>query len=398
MSSVARSTVADAPVAARAAADPGAVACAPAEHSVAVFALTAGGAAVARRIAEALSGEVWLPARLAGDAGFDTVGEALRREFAAGRALVCVMAAGVVVRSVAPVLRGKLEDPPVLVVDEAGRFVVPLLSGHLGGGNALARRVARILGGTPVLTTSTDVQGLLGPDLLASMFDAHVEPREGLLSVAAALADGRTVDLWFDPLELGGAGDFLRGLRGYRVRHLSDPGPEPAATAAVLVTSRADAVIPAPLRPQQVLHLTPRWVLVGVGCTRGTEWEALTAAVARAFGAAGLRPQALRALASAQAKEDEPGVLAAARALRVPVAFADNDALSRVIAERSLAESEWVRESIGVGAVCEPAALWAAGAGSSLVREKAAGDGVTVALARVDGAALVATRQEEWTS
>jgi cobalt-precorrin 5A hydrolase len=376
---------------------PGAVSCAPAEHSVAVFALTAGGAEVARRIATALTGEVRLPARLAGD-GFEKVGDALREDFAAGRALVCVMAAGVVVRSVAPVLRGKLEDPPVIVVDEAGRFVVPILSGHLGGGNALARRIARLLDATPVLTTSTDVQGLLGPDLLASMFDAHARPRDALLSTAAALADHREVDLWFDPEEVGPAAVFLEGLRGYRTRSVAAPGGLPAAAVAILVSLRAGTVIPEGMRPEHVLNLTPRWIVAGVGCTRGTAGDALVAAIKREFAAAGLRIEALRALASATAKEDEPGLLEAAATLRVPVAFADNEALARVIADHRLPESGWVRESIGVGAVCEPAALWAAGAGATLISEKAAGDGVTVALARVDGAALLAARQEEWTS
>jgi precorrin-4 C11-methyltransferase len=396
-----RPSEAVAPVSARPVMTGGVVACAPAEHSVAVYALTAGGAAIARRIAEALNGELRLPARLAGGGGFGAVGDALREDLVAGRALVCVMAAGVVVRSVAPALRGKLEDPPVLVVDEAGRHVVPVLSGHLGGGNALARRVARALGATPVLTTSTDVQGLLGPDLLASMLDAHVQPRGGLLPVAAALADGREVDVWFDPDELGPVGDFLSSLNGYRARHLGGPdplAPMPPAPVAVVVSLRSDAEIPPESRPERVLHLTPRWIVAGAGCTRGTPKEALIEAIRDAFAGAGLREEALRAVASAAAKEEEPGLLEAASALRVPVVFAHNEALSLVMDERGLAESEWVRESIGVGGVCEPAALWAAGPEAVLVRGKAAGGGVTVALARVDGAALVAERQEEWTS
>lgn len=392
--------------------DRGADARAPAGHSVAVFALTAGGSATARRIAAALEGGLRLPTRLVGVHGFERVGDALREDFAEGRALVCVMAAGVVVRSLAPVLRGKLKDPPVLVVDEAGRYVVPILSGHAGGGNELARRVACVLEGTAVLTTSTDVQGLLGPDLLALALDAHVRPRAALLPVASALADGHAVDLWYDADELGPVADFLAGLPGYRARKLSGeeapPLAEPSlsaepAVAAVVVTMRLgveilEEVISEGVCPECVVHMTPRWIVAGVGCTRGTGKDALAAAIQREFSRAGLRVDALRAVASSAAKEQEPGLLEAADALGVPAVFADNGSLERVIADRGLAVSDWVRESIGVGAVCEPAALWAAGTGAVLVGAKAAEGGVTVALARVDGASLLAARQEERTT
>ena len=201
--------------------------------AVAVFALTEGGAVVAGRVAAVLGATVWLPEALVGVAtrrpnaagspppvrSFARVGPALREAFGEFAALVCVMASGVVIRSLAPALRGKLEDPAVLCLDEAGRFVIPLLAGHVGGGNALARLLARELGAQAVLTTSSDVQGLLGPDLLAEALQAHVTNPGALLATSAALVNGGGVDLWFDPAEMGGAAAFLEGWRAIR------PGP-----------------------------------------------------------------------------------------------------------------------------------------------------------------------------
>jgi cobalt-precorrin 5A hydrolase len=398
-----------------------------------VFALTAGGRATARRIAAAVGGELRLPDRmplLGADGpvdadvparGFARVGPALRDAFAAGSALVCVMAAGVVVRSLATVLQSKHDDPPVLVVDELGRFVVPILSGHVGGGNALARHVAAALGAQAVLTTSSDVQGLLGPDMLAVALGAHVEPVSALLPVAAALASGEVVDLWYEPGAVGSAATFLSGLSGYQARPLPLPEPvpaldvaaatipaaaltvtspsaaeAPAASAAVLVSDRAAAEIPGGAPAGRWLRMTPRWITAGVGCTRGMASTALVAAVREAFFAAGLRIEALRGLASVRAKEDEPGLFAAAEELDVPLIFAGNEQVEAEIAARGLAESKWVRASIGVGAASEPAALWAAGPGSVLVQGKIAGAGITVALARGDGGAVVAAREERW--
>ncbi|MHB1344591.1 MAG: cobalt-precorrin 5A hydrolase [Thermoleophilia bacterium] len=377
--------------------------------SVVVFALTPGGAATARRIAAAVGGELRLPSRMTtpesneASGGFVRVGPALRDALAAGSALVCVMAAGVVVRSLAPVLRGKLVDPPVLVVDECGRFVVPILSGHVGGGNALARHVAAALGAQAVLTTSSDVQGFLGPDMLAVAMDAYVEPPSALLPVAAALAGGSPVDLWYEPTTVGSAAAFLEGLGGYRARPLLAPAlatvptaGSPASAAAVLVSDRVGPVVLDGVPSGRCVRLIPRLITAGVGCTRGTPADSLVAAVREAFSAAGLRIEALRALGSVRAKGDEPGLFAAAEELDVPLVFAGDDQVETEIAARGLAESEWVRASIGVGAASEPAALWAAGPGSVLVQEKIARSGVTVALARGDGGAAVAAREDRW--
>jgi len=364
-----------------------------------VFALTEGGAVVAGRVAAVLGATMWLPESLAvvQPAGsppvrsFARVGPALREAFGEFAALVCVMASGVVIRSLAPALRGKLEDPAVLCLDEAGRFVIPLLAGHVGGGNALARLLARELGAQAVLTTSSDVQGFLGPDLLAEALQAHVTNPGALLATSAALVNGAGVDLWFDPAEMGGAAVFLGGLAGYQARPVGDPAP---GAAAVVVTGRdphSMAGVPA-----GALRLVPRWVVAGVGCTRGTSGEALAAAVKAALSEAGLHPAALRALASVRAKQNEPGVFAAAEELEVPLVFASDDDVEAAMAAYMLAENPWVRQNLGVGGAAEPAALWAAGEGATLILPKRAGNGVTVALAQAEGGAMVRAEETRW--
>ena len=371
--------------------------------AVAVFALTEGGAVVAGRAAAVLGATVWLPEALAiaQPAGpspvrnFARVGPALREAFGESAALVCVMASGVVIRSLASALRGKLEDPAVLCLDEAGRFVIPLLAGHVGGGNALARLLARELGAQAVLTTSSDVQGLLGPDLLAEALQAHVINPGALLATSAALVNGAGVDLWFDPAEMGGAAAFLGGLAGYRARPLGELGSvATSGTAAVVVTGRDPHRMTGV--PAGALRLVPRWVVAGVGCTRGTPGEALAAAVRAALSEAGLHPAALRALASVRAKQNEPGVFTAAEELEVPLVFASDDDVEAAMAAYALVENPWVRQNVGVGGAAEPSALWAAGEGATLVAPKRAGVGVTVALAQAEGGAMVREEETRW--
>lgn len=104
--------------------------------------------------------------------------------------LICFVSAGAIIRLVAPHLKGKETDPGVIAVDDAARFVVPLLSGHVGGANAWAERVAALLGATPVLTTASDARGSLAVDILGRHLGWTVEaPKINLTRVAAALVN-----------------------------------------------------------------------------------------------------------------------------------------------------------------------------------------------------------------
>jgi len=374
----------------------------PQAAGIAVFALTRGGAVTAGRIARYLDGALWLPEARAGEQeppaerpvrAFARVGPALRQAFLGGSAVVCVMAAGVVIRTLAPILGGKGRDAAVLVVDEGGRFVVPLLSGHVGGANALAMRLADALGAQAVITTSSDVQGLLGPDLLAQALDAHLLHPGALIAVSAALVNGEGVDLVFDAAEMGGAAGFLEGLEGYRPREQGDP-----RRARILIGTRrsrhegpAGAAATAPSAP--ALGLVPRWIVAGVGCRRGVEATVIMRAIETALAAADRHPAALASLATIEAKAQEPGLRQAAETLGLPLVVVPDETVRAAIATHHLAESEWVRQHVGLGAASEPAALAAAGEGARLVLPKQAGEGTTVALALRDGGAVVAAHR-----
>jgi Cobalamin synthesis G C-terminus len=207
--------------------------------------------------------------------------------------------------------------------------------------------------------------------------------------------NGQGLELWFDADEMGGAAAFLRDLEGYRPHPLDELGGGVASQAgAGVVVSTQEVSLSGGTWP--LLRLVPQWVTAGVGCKRGTQGEALVGAVRRALDAAGRDSRSLRLLASARIKADEPGLFAAADALGVPAAFARDDDLSGEINARGLRESEFVREQAGVGAVAEPAALWAAGEGARLLLPKQAEGGVTVALALVDGGTVVRRENGRW--
>lgn len=317
--------------------------------SRAYLAFTAKGEALAHRLAEALPGSV---SRCGGDV---TLKDWTAEHFAQDEALIFVGAVGIAVRAIAPHCRSKATDPAVVVVDEGGNFAVPLLSGHLGGANALARALAKACGAVPVITTATDVNGLFAVDLWAKAQNCAVLELERIKRVSGALLAGQTVRYW-SPWPV--AGEPPAGVE-------KTDEPE-AADFALTLTPQGEA-----------LHLVPRIGVLGVGCRRGTTAQQLEEAFAAFCAASGLSPAAACAAASIDLKKDEPGLAEFCKAHGWPITFYPADELRAVPGQ--FTPSAFVASVTGVDNVCERSAVKASG--GTLLLPKTAGGGVTLALA-----------------
>ena len=352
--------------------------------------MTGQGADVARQAAAGLGGRVCVPERLAaeGEQGFASFGEAVARYWPTARGHVFVAATGIVVRCIAPLLRHKADDPAVVVCDQAGRFAISLLSGHLGGANALAERVAACLGGQAVITTATDSAGLPAFDVLARDAGCAFADIHEVKAVSAALLDGSPVAV-HDPLGVLDAravaacpyclplsGRFADVAQAVRAA-LSPEAPEREPGGAAVCVSLAP-LTSAPGR----LRLHPRRVAVGVGCRKGVDGKALVRAVLAALDGAGCSPLAVACLASAELKSEEPGLHEAARALGVPLHFFSAERLAAYEVPSPSAKAAEVLAVERVG-VCEGAALCAAGERGVLFAPKARFD--AAGAPRVDG-------------
>ena len=281
-----------------------------------------------------------------------------RAQFAQSDALIFVGAAGVAVRAIAPYCKSKATDPAVVVLDECGRFAIPLLSGHLGGANALARALAAACGAVPVITTATDANGLFAVDTWAKVQGCAVQEVSRIKNVSGALLADKTVSVasaW--PI----AGTPPKGVC-----------LAPAGAAPDVVLS----LTPGRTAPE-ALHLVPKIGILGVGCKRGTPQEQLEAAFAAFCESTGLVPAGLCGAASIDLKKDEPGLAAFCAAHGWPIVFYTAEQLRQV--EGDFTPSAFVRSVTGVDNVCERAAVRAAG--GPLVLKKCAGGGVTLALA-----------------
>ena len=217
------------------------------------------------------------------------------------------MAAGIVVRMVAPLVHDKLKDPAVVVMDEEGRFVISLLSGHIGGANELAETLAEITGGEAVITTASDVKGALAVDMLAQKLDCVVEDYNEAKKVTAAIVNGEEVAAWsyIDPALYSHRLDKIPGnLRFF------------GSIEELLETKRDAALLVSPfilpedieieLRPVAVLR--PKVLVVGIGCNKNTGAKEIENLVARTLREHGLSPLSVRNLATIYDKKDEAGI------------------------------------------------------------------------------------------
>ncbi|MBX9393504.1 precorrin-3B C(17)-methyltransferase [Streptomyces sp. TRM72054] len=257
------------------------------------------------------------------------VGDAVRAAFGECEQLVCFLATGAVVRLVAPLLGDKASDPGVVCVDEGGRFAVSLVGGHGGGANELAREVGELLGAEPVVTTATDSVGLAGLDTLGLPVEGDVA------AVSRALLDGEPVALraesaWPLPaLPVAADGSYTI--------HVTDRAVQPAAREVVL---------------------RPPSLVVGVGASRGAPADEVLALIEGALREAGLSPRSIAELATVDAKAGEPGIVAAAEHLGVPLITHSAERLAAVAVPNP---SDAPLAAVGTPSVAEASALISGG-------------------------------------
>ncbi|MFV0400046.1 MAG: cobalt-precorrin 5A hydrolase [Oscillospiraceae bacterium] len=324
-----------------------------------VAAFTARGVALAERLCSLFpAAEASAPERIAAGlvAPMNSLDGWTKAHFQTGNTLLFIGATGIAVRAIAPYIKSKETDPAVLCMDERGRHVIPLLSGHLGGANRAAREIAEAVGGRAILTTATDVEGIFSPDDWAREQGLRVAELSAIRTVSAALLESKPVGFISDyPIE----------------------GPLPEGLTAGAGQEQEMGIyvgLGAPPFPH-TLQLLPPVVVAGMGCRKGVPEETLRQKLEEAMEKAKLPMRALTSIVSIDLKAAEPGLLALCKNLSISFCTYSADELAALPGEFTL--SERVQKVTGVDNVCERAVV---AAGGSLVLRKQAGDGVTVAL------------------
>jgi len=348
---------------------------------LAIVAITSRGAQLARRLGGKLpQAAVFLPVKFRDEDDcryFDQpLAVWLPGLFAEAEQLVCIMATGIVVRILGRELKGKDQDPAVVVMDEAAQFAISLLSGHLGGANDLARQLAVICGAIPVITTATDVNNLPAWDQAARDAGLVVEPIGHLKTLNRLLLDGEKIALVDRRRRIAG---IFAGVPGVLWVDNFAAAMRSNAVGLVFVTHR---FLPHLQNQEEMLALRPRDLVLGIGCNRGTSAEEIETAVCNKLKQAFLAFASIACIASIDAKQDEPGLLEFAEKHRLPLEFHSAEALNSV--EIPSPVSLHAQKAVGAQGVCEPAALLSSHMGEMLIRKQKIGN-LTLAVAEIQG-------------
>lgn len=292
------------------------------------------------------------------------IGQWAKEQMEKRHALLFIGACGIAVRAIAPHITDKLHDSPVLVMDEYGEYIIPILAGHMGGANEIATQIALKTGAIPVITTATDLNNKFSVDLFAKRNGLHIVNKDGIAKVSSKVLTGKTITLSVEPGRVEGS----KIPEGIEI--LSYP---PEQTVDILITVEEKV-------NDGVLCLRPREYIVGMGCRRGKEAEKIEGYIQRNLDVAGISEEQVYALASIDRKKDEEGLLAWCRNANVPFWTYTAEELEAV--EGDFITSDFVKDQVGVDNVCERAALRACKKDGNLILHKQAEDGMTIAIAR----------------
>ena len=283
-------------------------------------------------------------------------------------AIIAIMALGILIRSVAPLVESKVTDPAVINIDDNGQFVISALSGHLGGANELACKVAGLIDATPVITTSTDVNKKLGIDVLAKDLYLSIDNTKEILHFNKAILEGREISLTVNPdMNFDYLFDYLNNVT-LEINVSIEYSPK-VNTDEIHVSFDGHE-----------LKLKERKIIVGIGCRRGKECRFIYDGLKKSLNDLKISHSRVNLLASAEIKKDEKGILELSEKLNIPVEFVEIDKL-KLFESSDVSKSEFVYSKFGIYGVCEPSALIMAGFDSELIYKKTSYDGVTIAVA-----------------
>ena len=292
-----------------------------------------------------------------------SVGDWAKERMQEQNALLFIGACGIAVRAVAPHLTDKLHDAPVLVMDEKGKYVIPILSGHMGGANDLANHIAEKTGAEAVITTATDLNKKFAVDLFAKRNRLYIANKDGIVKVSSKVLAGKEITM---SIEAGH--EIIGGESGIRFV----PYP-PMGVVDVVVTSKDDMF-------DTSLLLKPREYVIGIGCKKGKKANEIDDFILKAIKKKGISIMQIFALSSISQKRDEQGIVEWCRKEGIPFFTYTAEDLREV--NGTFTKSMFVKNQVGVDNVCERAAVKACGEGGKLICPKVAENGMTIAIAR----------------
>lgn len=282
--------------------------------------------------------------------------------FAEYDVFIFIMATGIVVRSIAPYLEHKAIDPAVIVMDDKGQFAIPILSGHIGEANKYSLDLAEKMGAQAIITTASDIRELIAVDTLSMKYNLCIDNYMSAKEITAMILDGDDIGILSEV-------------------PITEKLPENVFVIDEMGINEVDGIIAIGMTKRvffkPFVRLIPKKYTIGIGCKKGMPEEHILDKIEETFQELGLDTKAISKFATIDVKKDEEGVIAAAKHYHVKLEIIERDAILEV--ESKFLTSDFVKETVGVGAVAEPCGYLASNKGKCIM-EKKAYEGLTLSI------------------
>lgn len=290
----------------------------------------------------------------------DDLGKWTESAFKESEAIIFIGAFGIAVRSIAPYIKDKTRDPAVIVIDEKGKFIVPILSGHIGGANKLALEISNIINGKAIISTATDINNKFSVDSFAVENNLYISDMKIAKKISSKILDNEKIGLISDlPIKGSIPNDLILGENEIGiVISINDKKPF-----------------------ETTLNLVPKIISLGIGCRKGTSYIDIENLVFRVLKENNILITSLKDICSINIKANEKGLIEFSKKYNLEFkTFTVNELLS---VKGNFTKSKFVKSITGVDNVCERAAK--VSDGGELIVRKTCENGVTVALAKSKG-------------
>lgn len=277
---------------------------------------------------------------------------------------IFISATGIAVRMILPYIESKTKDPAVVVIDDNGKFVISLLSGHIGGANELTDFIADKIGAVAVITTASDRKGIDSVDMFAKNNDYFIEDIQSVSKITSLMVDDKRIGLFSED---------NKKIRYDNIEYTDNiQNIDKDIEALIIVSSKKQ------LGEIRVLNtiLRPKIINIGIGARKDIETGVVIKAIENALDENNLSPNSINKIGTVDVKQNEKGIIEASKFSNVPLVIFSRDEIKEV--QHNFEKSQFVLETIGVTSVSEPCAYLL---GGELILNKYKHNGVTVSLA-----------------
>ena len=334
-------------------------------EKLAIICVTEHGYSIAKNIEENINGQYDVSIykrEIVKEKGIKLITEEVFKSFSN---IIFISSTGIAVRSIAPFIQSKVNDPAILVIDNSSKYVISLLSGHLGGANELTLKVAEILKSQPIITTATDNMNIEAPDIISKKHDLMIDNMKICKNVAAALVQGGKVGF----IDYNNEVEVPKGYEKYKEHNEYE--------ALVVITNENNIKTYGNIDSNNILKLVRRNIVLGIGCRKNYDSDTMEQKVMEKLKELNIDKRSVKSIGTAWVKSEENAIINLSRKLQCPMKVFSKEDIEKI--DYKYNGSDFVYKTIGVRAVCEPCVELLNG---ELLTDKLSMDGMTLCIGR----------------